>query len=401
MRNASTSTVTVPEAGVPVAGSQPGHKPRVLQVITKLDLGGAESVALDLVGALHQDIDFAVFGVFALAAPSAVGRDMADRLARWRVPLHAGTTTGYKKGGALVAAWRLARAVARFRADVVHLHTEVPELTYAVATLLSRRLRKVAVLRTVHNCELWIAWETVGRWATQRLARGIAFAVSQAAAEADAAIGTRSTRPPPEVVPNGVLPPRTARLNRGGGAYRLLFAGRFVPAKGADLIPAILRAAHAHSPRRDVEVTLAGTGPQEDELRRGLEGVAPGWSITIVPPIEQLGQRIAEWDGVLMPSRFEGLGLLAIEALLAGVPLVTTQARGLAEVIPPDYRLAAAVDDAEALGGLVAKIIDQPEAMRSYVAPLRQDMLERFSPATMAAAYKNAYRVLAQQGSRA
>ena len=151
-------------------------KPRVLHVITKLDLGGAESVAIDLVGALHESVDFAVYGVMALDAPTRVGRDMADRLARWKVPFFAGATGHFKKGGVLVSAWRLARAVAKFRADVVHLHTEMPELTYAIATVLSPRLRNVQVLRTVHNCELWIDWAGTGRRVTQRLAGSTALA---------------------------------------------------------------------------------------------------------------------------------------------------------------------------------------------------------------------------------
>ena len=79
-------------------------RPRVLQVITKLDLGGAESVALDLVGALRHEMDFGVFGVTALAAPSPVGRDMASRLADWNVPFFAGTAWPFKTGGVLVAA---------------------------------------------------------------------------------------------------------------------------------------------------------------------------------------------------------------------------------------------------------------------------------------------------------
>lgn len=369
-----------------------------MQVITKLDLGGAESVAVNLVGALRDEVDFAVFGVMALAQPSRVGRDMAESLARWQVPFFTGAAGHFKKGGALVAAWRLARAVARFRVDVVHLHTEVPELTYAIATVLSPRLRRVAVLRTVHNCELWIGWGGIGRCVTRRLRHAAAIAVSEVAAEADLAIAGSPQRPRAEVVPNGVVPP-PATVARIGQPYRLLFAARFVPAKGGDLVPAILRVAHGLAERSDVAVTIAGTGPQETEIRRALVGVAPRWTVEVVPPIEQLGQRLGDWDGVLMPSRFEGLPLLGIEVLMAGIPLAATDAPGLAEVIPPDYPLRAPVDDVAAMGALVARMIEAPEAARAQVAPLRAAMTARFSPQAMAQAYGNAYRALAS-GSR-
>jgi glycosyltransferase involved in cell wall biosynthesis len=395
---ASASLVSESEAhvGTPAAGAIPARRPRVLQVITKLDLGGAESVAIDLVGALHGQVDFAVFGVMALAESSPVGRDMAERLARWKVPFASGTAGHFKKGGVLVAAWKLARAVRRFRADVVHLHTETPELTYAVATVLAPSLRRTAVLRTVHNCELWIEWHTLGRWVTERLANGTALAVSQAAADADAAIATGKRRPRPAVVVNGVVPPPQTAPRRDG-PYRLLFAARFVPAKGSDLLPAILREAHARTARRDVEVTVAGTGPQEEALRAALANVAPGWTVEVVPPIEQLGQRLGEWDGVLMPSRFEGLGLLAIEALMAGVPVVVTKARGLDEAVPPDYPLCAAVDDTEAMGRLAARMIEAPEVARAQIAPLRAGLIARFAPAAMVRAYADAYAALASR----
>ena len=203
-----------------------------MQVITKLDLGGAETVSVDLVGALRDRFDFALFAIFDLADPTRVGRNMTARLAQWRVPVFHGTAGHFKKGGAFVAAWRLARAIRRFKPDVVHLHTEVPELTFAIATLLSRGARRAAVLRTVHNCELWIDWERIGRLVTGRLCAADAIAVSQAAAGADAAIATRRPRVSATVVPNGVMPPPFFDGATREGPFRLLFAVSFRAAKG-------------------------------------------------------------------------------------------------------------------------------------------------------------------------
>jgi glycosyltransferase involved in cell wall biosynthesis len=98
-----------------------------------------------------------------------------------------------------------------------------------------------------------------------------------------------------------------------------------------------------------------------------------------------------------MPSRFEGLGLLAIEALMAGTPVAVTDARGLDEAVPPGYPLSARVDDVDGLGSVVADMIDRSEAMRELVAPMRADLVERFSPQTMARAYDDAYLALAER----
>ena len=97
----------------PVSGlvSENEHgRSRVLQVITKLDMGGAEVVALDLVTALHGTIDFAVATVLDVE-PTPVGKAMRAQLADLAIPVFPGTLGHYKKGGAIVAAWRLARII--------------------------------------------------------------------------------------------------------------------------------------------------------------------------------------------------------------------------------------------------------------------------------------------------
>ena len=145
-------------------------------------------------------------------------------------------------------------------------------------------------------------------------------------------------------------------------------------------------------------MTIAGSGAMAGQLEKRLHGLAPGWSVEIVPPIDRLTARLCEFDGVLMPSRFEGLGLLAVEVLMAGVPLVTTDAPGLSEAVPADYPMKAGVDDVEALGRLVARVIDDPGSARAGVAGLRDGLSHQFSPAAMAKAYAARYAALAAPG---
>ncbi len=378
-----------------------GHVPRILHVITHLDMGGAENVALALIDGLRDRVDFALFAVMQDGSPGAVGRDMAARLAAWRVPVRFGTRRGFKSGGVLIAARELARAVDTFRPDLIHVHTEVPELTLAVARLLSRRVRRTRVLRTVHNSTLWIDWHRLGRWVTRRLAGGDAVAVSSHAANADAAIDAGIPRPRAAVVYNGVAPPVTTVAARHADApIRVLFAGRLVHQKGADLLPAILAEAHARTARRDVAVTIAGSGDMRDAVARGLDGRLDGWTVTMIGPIGGLAQRIAEYDVVLLPSRFEGFALLPLEVLMAGVPLVTTRAPGLDEAIPPDYPFHASPDDVTALGAVLAGVIDDPDAARSIAERHGAALAARFSPDGMASAYLSRYRAAVEPGDR-
>lgn len=369
---------------------------RVLHIITHLDIGGAENMAMTLIEALGDDVDFSVFAVLRRAVPNAIGHDMADRLARHGVTCRFGVGGRFKSGGVVVAAWALVRAVAEQRPDVIHVHTETPETTLAVACLMSRRVRTVPLVRTVHNATLWIGWTGLGRWVTQRLAHGVAVAVSRHAAQADAAIRTRTPRPPATIVYNGVVVPPPVPPDRAPGPVRLLFAGRLVHQKGADLLPAILAAAHARTTRRDVAVVIAGSGVLHDVVARDLEGRLPGWDVTLTDPIARLSDRFAEHDIVLVPSRFEGFGLLVVEALLAGLPVVTTTAPGLDEVVPRDYPFMADPGDVAALGGHLARMIDDPAGARRIAATYRPDLAARFGSDGMASAYLARYRALAR-----
>ncbi|WP_206242046.1 glycosyltransferase family 4 protein [Novosphingobium terrae] len=366
-----------------------------MHIITHLDLGGAEGVAMQLIEGLAGEVDAILFAVLRDKTLSPIGADMAARAKRLGVPVVFGTGRGFKSGGVILAALALARAVRRARPDMLHVHTEIPELTLAVACVLSPRVARTALLRTVHNSVLWIAWSRIGQWVTRRLAHGRAVAVSQAAAQADAAIEAGVKRPLAEVIYNAVLPPPIAAQREAPSPVRLLFAGRLVEQKGADLLPAILKQASALASRRDVEVIVAGEGTLHADLAQSFKAFDSPWRVSMVPPIAQLAQHLGDYDAVLLPSRFEGFGLLHLEVLMAGLPLLTCRAPGLAEVLPETYPLATAPGDTQALAQALAALVDNLPAQRQTIAVYRPALVERFAPQRMLAAYLQRYRQLA------
>ncbi len=370
-------------------------RPRVLHIITHLDMGGAENVAMQLIDSLRGQFDFSLFAVLGGARLSSVGADMARRLDAWGVARRFGVAGRFKSGGVLLAALALNRMVRDHRPDVIHVHTEVPELTLALACTLSRRTRRTPLLRTVHNSELWIAWARLGRWVTERLQHGTAVAVSRSASDADWAIATRAQRPRADILHNGVAPPPLVPRYGQRRRFKLLFAGRLVHQKGADLLPAILEAAAQKASRRDVFVTIAGSGVLRQAIEGRLRDGLPGWTVQFVPPIERLAQRLVEFDAVLLPSRFEGFALLPLEVLMAGIPLVTTSAPGLDEAIPPDYPYQARPDDVAGLAERLVEVIDDPFHARAIAQLHGAELARRFSPEAMAQGYAERYRALA------
>ena len=169
----------------------------------------------------------------------------------------------------------------------------------------------------------------------------------------------------------------------------------FLSQKGADLLPAILE--HADTgliSASPAELTIYGAGSLEPELARWAAQGVPGWNIRILPPTPELRSEMARHDLLLMPSRFEGLGLVAAEALMAGLPVIGTRISGMTEVFPADYPLLAPMADTQALGNLLTQVLSNPDGFRAQARRWVTPTTEKFSLARMAREYGQLYQDL-------
>ncbi|MFM7322903.1 MAG: glycosyltransferase, partial [Armatimonadota bacterium] len=114
--------------------------------------------------------------------------------------------------------------------------------------------------------------------------------------------------------------------------------------------------------------------------------------------LELLGNRddipllLAASDVVVVPSRSEGLGLAAIEALAAGRPVVASAVGGLPEVVDPQVGVLVESENPEAIAREVRRLIEDPELRERLGAAGRAKALSHFDLETMRAATLRAYR---------
>lgn len=367
--------------------------PRVLQVITHLDLGGAEAIAISLAEVLHDRVETAVFAVMG-EGNGPVAQGMAARIDGLRAVRHNGTALPFKRGGLLQAGMRLATVIREIRPDLVHLHTELPEAGWAVASRISSEVRATPVLRTIHNVRLWPQWRLIGRSVERHLGDRYAVAVSNDALEGLAQFRrSAGLRPMPaggtQVIFNGVAPaPNSHRHKPAGAVVRVLFAGRLEHQKGADLLPEIWSQARAQT-AHPAELTVMGAGGLARTLQAAFRGDP---SVHMVPPAPGLAGVLSDFDVLLMPSRFEGFGLVAVEAILAGLPVIGFEAPGLREVFSVNYRGLAPLEDIPAIAQLLADAIAVPKNFRDTA--LQVQIAARFGIARMAAEYEKLYAEL-------
>jgi glycogen synthase len=174
-----------------------------------------------------------------------------------------------------------------------------------------------------------------------------------------------------EVVGAGVGPEffEVRRRERG---YLLFFGRLDVFQKGLDtLIEAFARVRRTHP---SVVLRIAGRGKDGPEVARLARraGVAEGVELLgPVGDVERL-ELLAGATVMLMPSRFEGFGLVAAEAMAAGVPLVASDAGSLPEVImPPAGGILVPAGDAGALAAAAVGLLEAPDRRAALSATAR------------------------------
>jgi glycosyltransferase involved in cell wall biosynthesis len=368
---------------------------RVLHCVTHLALGGAERVAIEIIRALQPEMDFGLCAIRGFA-DDAIGRSFARELRGLGVPIYFGPRIGMRYGGMLTGAATLRWAVLRFQPDVIHLHTEIPEASAATMLTLWPGQRKRSLVRTIHNSVYWHFARRLARWCDRRLGHAQIAAVSKGAMSAYLQLRRESTAPDPSlgarVVYLGVPPhpgpvrPPTPPSN----PIRVVFGGRFEPQKGVDLLPEIL----ARTPvpaGRTVDLTLFGSGHYQRLLDRLARRPPAGWTVHVRPPVPEFRPLLAKFDLAILPSRFEGLCLVAVEAFLAGVVVVPSNAPGLSETLPPDYPWVARVDDAGSFAQELGAALAAPERWAEAAALGRAFAERRFSIDSMRTAYRALY----------
>lgn len=178
------------------------------------------------------------------------------------------------------------------------------------------------------------------RWAGPRAYRTADRVLAISPAMAEAAIRQGAAHERVRIIPNGVdpaeigleaAPPRTGR--EPGEALRLLFVGRLSVEKGvADLIGACVRLAE-----RGVEFSLeiVGDGPLRAELEGMVRAGGLGERIHFrgACPRTQLGPRYRAADLTCVPSLSEPQGLVVLESLIAGTPVVASAVGGIPDMV--------------------------------------------------------------------
>ena len=341
---------------------------RVLHVVRPA-AGGIRQHVLSLLNGLDPALITS-----SLAAPPGFLADLgAVRRLFASVPLPISATLSTSD---LRAARRLAQVQPQF-GDIVHAHG----LRAAWVAALAHRRRPFPLIFTAHNT---VECSLPSRLALTLISRRCKkiVAVSQAVSESLAACGVLPAKL--QVIPNGVdiayfASPANSRAEARAAlavpeaAFAVASAARFSPEKGMDVL---LQAARQ---RKHMTFLLAGDGPQLAALSRDLPP-----NVRLLGRLDDIRPLLAAADVFAMPSRREGQGIAALEAMAAGVPVAASRVGGLAEMLADgETALLVPPDDPAALAAALSRLQGDSRLRRNLAQSASALVQSRYSLQTM------------------
>jgi glycosyltransferase involved in cell wall biosynthesis len=290
----------------------------------------------------------------------------------------------YLAGGTL-AAWRLGR---RGNFDIVHVHWPVPHALFGWAAQAGAR-RRPKLIAHFYSVELrWVKHSL--RFLSGFLRRAITSADRVVAISTSTANEIRSiVKVPVEVIPYAVeLPsasttsPPSLRVTPG---LSVLSVGRLVERKG---VRYLIEALHQLPSELSARLIVIGDGPEREQLTADAVGLGladrvefRGW----VNP-EDLGRAYSEASLFALPAVVdargdtEGLGMVLLEAMSYGKPVVATPLGGITDIVENERTgLLVPPNNASALANAIERLASDPVLARTLGEAGRDYALTNFS----------------------
>jgi glycosyltransferase involved in cell wall biosynthesis len=362
---------------------------KVIAVHPHTDLYGSDRMFLESVATMTPD----VLAVLPKTGP------LVDELAARGIP-HLIRPFPVLRKVELRTPWRVLAFGAGFLRSVVGLsrwlRRERPAVLYvstiaAPEWLLAGRLAGTRVVCHVHESEpQWPRLASTVLLSPLWAAHGVVANSRDCLDWIRSTLGERLSRRG-RVVHNGVREPAGTEprvAGSGEGPRSLVVVGRLSERKGQDV--AIAATALVREAGHDVTLTLVGDGyPGYEDVVDGLHDLARELGVedvTVFTGFQDPAPHVAAADVVLVPSRVEPFGLVAVEALLLGRAVVAAGVGGLTEILEDGVTgLLVPPDDPQALAAAIGSLLADPARAQALGRAGRADARARFSLAAYSA----------------
>ncbi len=283
--------------------------------------------------------------------------------------------------------------------DVLHVHYAVPN---AVSAVLARDIlapQPLPVVTTLHGTDVTLVgadpnYLETTRWGITQSDAVTAVSDSLRGQTVDQ-LGIQNAI---EVIPNFIDPARYEQARRGPGARRwaepgerlLVHISNFRPVKRVLDVVETFRRVYRRQP--SVRLLMVGDGPERGRVEQFCRENGLCHAITFVGSLPLIEEVLAGADLFLLPSASESFGLAALEAMSCEVPVITTNAGGLPEVVEDGKSgFLLPVGDVDGMAEAALRLLGDEELRRSFGEAGRRRAVEVFGQEPIVARYRAVY----------
>jgi glycosyltransferase involved in cell wall biosynthesis len=287
---------------------------------------------------------------------------------------------------------RLALAMRRERPCIVHCLLFRASIMGRLAACLCPGTAVIAAVRVLEQSRL--------KYLTERMTRFLVDCYTAVSDEVRSAMIERAHIAPDKIVTvyNGI---DCADNNQPGVSpsithvpVRLALIGRLHYQKGHSVLFEALKSIIKTG--KQVHLYLAGTGPEEERLRLHVRNLNIDASVTFSGVVDDPLAFMSDIDIVVLPSLWEGMPNVLLEAMAAGRPIVATRLGGIEELVcDGETALLCEPGSSASLTAAIMRLMDEPDLAQRLATAARRDVEERFDIARTVAATQLIYERLA------
>lgn len=268
-----------------------------------------------------------------------------------------------------------------FKPDILHTHMFA---AFARGALLGKRLG-IPVVHTLHNMRLEDSF--VKKVVRKFFNKQVSLVAVSDAVKRDYAKRFSVNPEKISVIENGIdiasYPFAVSEMNKNVVG----FAGRLEDQKACD----VLIRAMVDVP--GVLLKIVGDGALLSTLKKQAATLGIRNRVSFLGWIPNMDAFYRSIDVLVIPSRWEGFGLVAIEAMASGVPVIASDVDGLSEIIE-DYRTGRLVEseNSKDFADAIEWAYAYPDKMQSYAKAARDVVIQKYSSEKMVESYLDIYQ---------
>lgn len=360
---------------------------RILYVIDSLAVGGAESLLVNLTEYFHRNRSSVQVEIVTLYRLGAFGRQLRSKNEASVFSLQV-----EDKYNPIIIP-RFLDFIKDKEYDIIHAHLFPASYVSAFASFFTQNAKWIFTEHNVWNRRRnYKLLRPLDQLVYSRFQKTIAVSenVKDALLSWQPQLGSKVVS-----IPNGIVIPE--EISQPGDFYnrsaQLLVVGRLHPAKGIDILLEALCGLKAY----DFEVKVVGEGSQKSYLERLTEQYGLTAQVSFLGVRHDVECLMQNSDCLLVPSRWEGLPMVILEAMANGLPVIASAVGGIPEAVEHgETGYLVPSKNVTALRRVLKCVLENPYLLLNMREAARQKAVDSYAVRIIAQQHLDLYRDLVE-----